>query len=365
DRASLRLRNLHANGGFAPRIPATRAGREHLRIHLQPALRDARRGSGQDRLRRLHARPRDQNRLRRTQTRRRPAERARGAAVDGAVDGAGEGRNCRGRSSNRRRLANSAGARRERRPTGRNRAQQRERPDHRRFDGLEFPCGPDALRERQSSPGGPRQQQRDLRQRRGARNRRQDYRPRRRPAEIRRRRGDFENFGLIDRGEWGVGSGEWGVGIGSGTFSPLPIPHSPFPSFRNLMNFPFIATIVLLIGMTGLILALGASTWRYRSRAAKLDQADAKIPEDFGPRLTSRRLRYVRWAFALMVVAALVFHVYWGLFASGPLGESPVFAALKNKRDQRNRREAESALRGWIYDRHHDSRRALAKYRYL
>src|SRR6266498_1305677 len=131
------------------------------------------------------------------------------------------------------------------------------------------------------------------------------------------------------------------------------------------MSFPFIATIVLLIGMAGLILALGASTWRYRSRAAKLDQAEAKIPEDFGPRLTSRRLRYVRWAFALMVVAALGFHVYWGLFASGPLGESPVFAALKNKRDQRNRREAESALRGWIYDRHHDPRRALAKYRYL
>src|SRR5262245_54962721 len=131
------------------------------------------------------------------------------------------------------------------------------------------------------------------------------------------------------------------------------------------MNFPFIATIVLLIGMAGLILALFISSWRYRSRAAGLDQADAKLPEDFGPRLTSRRLRYVRLAFALMVVAALGFHIYWGLFATGPLGESPVFAALKRKRDQRNRREAETALRGWIYDRHHDSRRALARYRYL
>jgi hypothetical protein len=131
------------------------------------------------------------------------------------------------------------------------------------------------------------------------------------------------------------------------------------------MNFPFIATIVLLIGMAGLILALFISTWRYRSRAADPDQAEAKLPEDFGPRLTSRRLRYVRWAFALLVVAALGFHVYWGLFATGPLGESMVFAALKNKRDQRNRREVESALRGWIFDRHHDPRRALAKYRYL
>jgi hypothetical protein len=131
------------------------------------------------------------------------------------------------------------------------------------------------------------------------------------------------------------------------------------------MNFPFIATIVLLIGMGILILALFISTWRYRSRAADADQAEAKLPEDFGPRLTSRRLRYVRWAFALLVVAALGFHAYWGLFATGPLGESLVFTALKNKRDQRNRREAESALRGWIFDRHHDPRRALAKYRYL
>jgi len=131
------------------------------------------------------------------------------------------------------------------------------------------------------------------------------------------------------------------------------------------MSFPFIATIVLLIGLTGLILALFISILRYRSRAAISDQPETKLPEDFGPRLTSRRLRYVRWAFALMVVAALGFHVYWGLFATGPLGESPAFAALKNKRDQRNRREAESTLRGWIYDRHRDPKRALAKYRYL
>src|SRR5215470_8462217 len=134
------------------------------------------------------------------------------------------------------------------------------------------------------------------------------------------------------------------------------------------MNFPFIATIVLLVGLAGLILALFTSTWRYRSRVAISDQtrqAEAKIPEDFGPRLTSRRLRYVRLSFALMVVAALGFHAYWGLFATGPFGESAAFAALKHKRDQRNRREAESTLRGWIYDRHHDPRRALAKYRYL
>ncbi len=128
------------------------------------------------------------------------------------------------------------------------------------------------------------------------------------------------------------------------------------------MNFSFLATLALLIGLIGLIGALFLSIWRQRA-AAPLE--DPRLPEDFGPRLTSRRLRYVRWAFALLVLGALGFHLYWGLFATGPLGENAAFAALKNRRDQRNRREVESTLRGWIYDRHRDSRRALAKYRYL
>jgi len=133
------------------------------------------------------------------------------------------------------------------------------------------------------------------------------------------------------------------------------------------MNFPFIATLILLIGLFGLILSLFLSAWRYRARVAA--QPDPNLPEnikdDFGPRLTSARLRWVRWAFALVVLTALGFHFYWGLFVTGPVGEDKDFAGLKNRRDQRNRREAESTLRGWIYDRHHDPKRALAKYRYL
>ena len=131
------------------------------------------------------------------------------------------------------------------------------------------------------------------------------------------------------------------------------------------MNFPFIATLTFIIGLTVLVFALLLSTWRYRPRAANGDEAEKKLPEDFGPRLTSARLRYMRWAFALLVVAAFGFHIYWGLFATGPLSENTAFAHLKHTRDQRNRREAESNLRGWLYDRHHDIRLALAKYRYL
>jgi cell division protein FtsI/penicillin-binding protein 2 len=127
------------------------------------------------------------------------------------------------------------------------------------------------------------------------------------------------------------------------------------------MIFPFIATLIFVIGLGVLILGLFLSTWRYRPRAAD----EAKVPEDFGPRLTSLRLRYVRWAFALLVLTAFGFHLYWGLFSAGPLSENAAFAHLKNTRDQRSRREAESNLRGWVFDRHHDIRRALAKYRYL
>jgi penicillin-binding protein A len=134
------------------------------------------------------------------------------------------------------------------------------------------------------------------------------------------------------------------------------------------MNFAFIATIVLLFGLSWLAFSLLLSAWRYRARNPARRQSelnDVGLPEDFGPRLTSARLRYVRWLFALLVLVALGFHVYWGLYATGPLGVNEAFAGLKNRRDQRNRREVESTLRGWIYDRHHDAKRTLAKYRYL
>ncbi len=129
------------------------------------------------------------------------------------------------------------------------------------------------------------------------------------------------------------------------------------------MNFPFIATLIFIGGIVFLLLSLLLSTWRFSRKPAASDTSD--LPDDFGPRLTSNRLRYVRWAFAVLVITAFGFHVYWGLFAAGPVGENKDFAHLKNTRDQRNRRDAEANLRGWIFDRHKDYRRCLAKYRYL
>jgi cell division protein FtsI/penicillin-binding protein 2 len=131
------------------------------------------------------------------------------------------------------------------------------------------------------------------------------------------------------------------------------------------MSISSLATLILLIGLALFAGALALSTWRARRRDASAVDTPPGIGADFGPALTSRRLRYVRWSAAILVVFALGFHAYWGLFAAGPLREDVDFALLKNRRDQRNRRDTESRLRGWIFDRHHDIRQSLAKYRYL
>lgn len=83
-----------------------------------------------------------------------------------------------------------------------------------------------------------------------------------------------------------------------------------------------------------------------------------------GPELTRRRLRLALALLFLLFLAAFGFHFYWALLAAGPLREEPQFAGLKNREDQRLRRRIESQLRGWVYDRSHDPRRALARYRY-
>ena len=106
------------------------------------------------------------------------------------------------------------------------------------------------------------------------------------------------------------------------------------------MNFPFIATLIFLLGIVALLFSLFLSTWRFSRKSAPADANE--MPDDFGPKLTSKRLRYVRWLFALLVVTAFGFHVYWGLFAAGPVSENKEFAHLKNTRDQRNRRDAEA-----------------------
>ncbi len=131
------------------------------------------------------------------------------------------------------------------------------------------------------------------------------------------------------------------------------------------MSFSFFATLLYLSGVMLLAVSLLLSLVRSRMRASSEVPTGHPGSADFGPVLTSRRLAHLRRAGVLLFILAFGFHVYWGLFAAGPIRTDDGFALLKNRRDQRNRRDIESHLRGWIFDRHHEVRRALAKYRYL
>ena len=64
------------------------------------------------------------------------------------------------------------------------------------------------------------------------------------------------------------------------------------------MTFPFLASLILVLGLLAVIAALFLSI-----RRTTPAEVDPNLPDDFGPRLTSRRLRYVRWVFALLVLA--------------------------------------------------------------
>ena len=130
------------------------------------------------------------------------------------------------------------------------------------------------------------------------------------------------------------------------------------------MSFSFVATLLYAAGLTVLVLGLSLALFRSRRRENS-GFSEGDVAADFGPLLTSRRLVRLRGVGALLLLMALCFHAYWALFAAGPIRSDDDFALLKNRRDQRNRRETESHLRGWIFDRHHEVRLALAKYRYL
>lgn len=131
------------------------------------------------------------------------------------------------------------------------------------------------------------------------------------------------------------------------------------------MSFSFIATLIYLCGLAAFFLGLLVLIRRERRRALPVDPLTKGETADSGPVLTGKRLTWVRWGATGLLFVAIGFHAHWALFAAGPIGVRESFVLLKNRRDQRNRREIESNLRGWIFDRHHEVRQAFAKYRYL
>ncbi|NBO63896.1 MAG: hypothetical protein EBU88_03400 [Acidobacteria bacterium] len=131
------------------------------------------------------------------------------------------------------------------------------------------------------------------------------------------------------------------------------------------MNISTFLSIVVLIGLLAIVWKLFTTNQLFNSGEMASPIKGAPLADDSGPRLASRRLRYAQWLFGLLLIMAFVFHLYWALFAAGPFRVDPPYAATKDRFDNRNRRESESVLRGWIFDRHHDVNRTLARYKYL
>jgi hypothetical protein len=127
---------------------------------------------------------------------------------------------------------------------------------------------------------------------------------------------------------------------------------------------PALLSLVYMGGLALMVLLLAISLFRYarRRRSALASVAPEDLPEEVRQRLgvtsTNRGLRALRWVFTLLALAVFGFHVYWAWYAEQ---SNERFQELSYK-DLRNRRLAESTLRGWILDRSGSLDRALALY---
>src|SRR5947209_10411712 len=128
---------------------------------------------------------------------------------------------------------------------------------------------------------------------------------------------------------------------------------------------PALLSLVYVGGFALLALLLFASLLLMRRR--RRSALEAVAPEDLPPEVrqrlgatsTNRGLRALRWLFVLLALGVFGFHVYWAEYAAET---NDRFQELSYK-DLRNRRLAESTLRGWILDRSGGLDRALALYR--
>src|SRR5205807_8983657 len=126
-------------------------------------------------------------------------------------------------------------------------------------------------------------------------------------------------------------------------------------------ELPAWLTLIYLGGIALVGLLLLATLLRaWLSRGTVAPTAPANLPKDVQKRLgatsTNRGLCAWRWLFALAAIFIFGFHVYWARYAAEG---NPKFQEMTYK-DLRNRRQSESTLRGWIYDR---NGRPLAYYR--
>ncbi|MCA1618877.1 MAG: hypothetical protein LC795_06110 [Acidobacteria bacterium] len=128
---------------------------------------------------------------------------------------------------------------------------------------------------------------------------------------------------------------------------------------------PALLSLVYVAGLalTALVLFVSLLLMRRRRRTALEAVAPEDLPAEVRQRLgatsTNRGLRGLRFIFVLLALTVFGFHVYWAQYAAE---SNERFQELSYK-DLRNRRLAESTLRGWILDRTGGLDKALALYR--
>ncbi|HEX8181321.1 MAG TPA: penicillin-binding transpeptidase domain-containing protein [Pyrinomonadaceae bacterium] len=127
---------------------------------------------------------------------------------------------------------------------------------------------------------------------------------------------------------------------------------------------PALLSLVYTAGLGLMVLWLGVSLVRgmrhRRSGLAAVAPRDlpTEVRQRLGVTSTNRGLYWLRWLFVLLVLAVFGFHLYWAHYAED---RNERFQEL-NYKDLRNRRLAESTLRGWILDRSGKLENALALY---
>ncbi len=129
-------------------------------------------------------------------------------------------------------------------------------------------------------------------------------------------------------------------------------------------KLPALLSLIYTAGLALMVLWLGVSLVRgMRHRHSGLAAVAPKdMPREVRQRLgvtsTNRGLYWLRWLFVLLALTVFGFHVYWAQYAAE---RNDRFDEL-NYKDLRNRRLAESTLRGGILDRSGKLENALALY---
>jgi penicillin-binding protein A len=124
------------------------------------------------------------------------------------------------------------------------------------------------------------------------------------------------------------------------------------------MLIPFSLTLVFTIAGLLLMLVIARAAWRHRNPPEVEQAGQSTAATEPGTSATNRWLRGLRIGFTLLLVAVFSFHSYWVFKADS----SKEFARAKGT-DARNRRLAESALKGWVLDRGGKLEDALIRYR--